>query len=78
MHQPGTFLDYNNADFVILGKIVEVTPKASFAEALRKGILSKVGLVDSGLCSRSEIVPSLADTYFFREELRRLFPCRPA
>jgi D-alanyl-D-alanine carboxypeptidase len=77
VNQPGSVFDYNNADYVILGKVIEVTTKASFAEALRDGILRKAGMVDSGLCARSEIVPRLAETYFYREELHRLTPDLP-
>lgn len=72
VNEPGKVFDYNNADYIILGKIVARVYGASFDQALRKEILQPLGLHDTGMLYQHEVIDGLADTYFFREDLKRL------
>lgn len=72
VNQPGTEFDYNNADYIILGKIIEKLSGRSFAENLRDNILSPLQLDNTGLLSQQDIVEKLADTYFYRDDIDKL------
>jgi CubicO group peptidase (beta-lactamase class C family) len=76
--EPGTKFSYNNADYIILGKIVEAISGADFGAVLRERILAPLGLRDTGMLLQADIVANLADTYFRRDDLARLVPDLPA
>ncbi|WP_051718667.1 serine hydrolase domain-containing protein [Hymenobacter sp. IS2118] len=44
---PGTQADYTNSGYVLLGYIVEQLTKRTYAQALQKRVLAKIGLVDT-------------------------------
>ena len=75
---PGTKFEYNNADYVVLGKIVERLRGMAFERALRQWLLDPLGMRDSGMLRQDTIVPRLADTYFHRAEHGPLTPDLPA
>lgn len=75
---PGTRFEYNNADYVVLGKIIERTRGQSFAEALKRGILGPLDMHDTGVLRQDQIVSRLADTYFRREDGGAMTPDLPA
>lgn len=62
--EPGTKFDYNNADYVVLGQIVEHVTGKPFAEALKSGILAPLGLQETGMAEQQAIIPRLAPSYF--------------
>lgn len=70
--KPGTAFDYNNADFIILGKIIEKVSGKSFEENLKEKILQPLGMVNSGMLSQMNIVDKLADTYFYRDDIKSM------
>jgi CubicO group peptidase (beta-lactamase class C family) len=72
VHEPGTVFDYNNADYVILGKILEQIYEQPYEQVLQERILGPLGLTGTGVVRQSEIVDGMADTYFYREDLGRL------
>jgi D-alanyl-D-alanine carboxypeptidase len=72
VHAPGEVFDYNNADYIILGKIVERVTGQSFERALKARILEPLQLTNTGMLRQSDIVERLADTYFPREDLKAL------
>lgn len=74
---PGTKFEYNNADYVVLGKIVERLRGMRFEQALRQYLLQPLGLQDSGLLRQDTVVPRLAQTYFHRAENGPLTPDLP-
>lgn len=76
--EPGKQFSYNNADYIILGKIVEKLRGKPFAAVLAERILAPLGMRDSGMLEQSVITDRLANTYFFREDLKRLVPDLPA
>lgn len=61
---PGREFDYNNADYIVLGKVVEAVTGQSFADALAQRILRPLGLANTGMLVQSRVLPKLASTYF--------------
>lgn len=72
VHAPGEVFDYNNADYIILGKIIERVYGQPFERALKERILEPLQLTNTGMLRQSDIVDRLADTYFPREDLKAL------
>lgn len=63
VHEPGTTFDYNNADYIVLGAIVERVTSARYEEALVRRILGPLGLTSTGVARAQAITPRLAPTY---------------
>ena len=63
-HEPGKVFDYNNADYVILGKIIEALAGKPYEDVLRERILSPLGMTDSGMLHHHAITKRLARTYW--------------
>lgn len=72
VNEPGKVFDYNNADFIILGKIIEAVTGRSFDENLQEMILRPLQMKNSGMLVQQTIVEKLADTYFYRDDLKTL------
>jgi CubicO group peptidase (beta-lactamase class C family) len=70
--EPGKEFDYNNVDFIILGKIIEKISGKSFDKNLQEKILLPLQMKNSGMLSQCNIIDNLADTYFFRDDLKTL------
>jgi len=70
--EPGQAFDYNNADYVVLGRIVERLTGKPFEDALAERILRPLGLDDTGMARWDRIVERLAPTYFWRDDTRAL------
>lgn len=77
VHEPGTAWDYNNADYFVLGRIIEAVTGQSYAEALKQRILDPLGLKDTGMLRHSDIVPGLAASYFRMGDDQPLGPDLP-
>lgn len=63
---PGEGFDYNNADYIVLGKIIERVTNEPYDRALARLILEPLGLRDTGLASWDQMVPRLSPTYYRR------------
>lgn len=74
---PGERFDYNNADFFILGQIIERLTDQSFEEAVRARITEPLNLRDTGMLRWDAISPRLATTYFRREDTSALITDMP-
>ncbi len=72
VNEPGKVFDYNNSDYIILGKIIEKVHGKSFEQILKEKILEPLKMRDSGMLYQHNIVTNLADTYFFRDDLKKL------
>jgi len=72
VHVPGEVFDYNNADYIVLGKIIERIYGNTYEQGLRDRILRPLGMENTGLLHQSDVLEGLADTYFFREDLKAL------
>ncbi len=66
-HAPGTTFDYNNADYILLGRIIEVVTHQSFPAYLRGRLLTPLGMPNSGLLDQASIMPGLAPTYLSKD-----------
>ena len=69
VRKPGTTFDYNNADYVILGKIIEAVEGEPYETVLDRRILSPPGMKRTAMAVSSRIVPQLAPTYYKDEGL---------
>ena len=69
---PGKTFSYNNAEYVILGKIIERLGGKSFDEVLKEKVLEPLKLADTGMLYQHQILPGLASTYFMRDDLKSL------
>jgi D-alanyl-D-alanine carboxypeptidase len=72
VHPPGSVFDYNNGEYIILGRIIEQLCGKPYATVLSERILRPLGMANSGVLRQSMIVDSLADSYFYRDDLKAL------
>lgn len=66
---PGRAFDYNNADYIVLGALIEHLHGRPFEDVLQARILAPLGLGDTGLLRQPDVVERLASAYFRREDL---------
>jgi len=78
VHAPGKVFDYNNGDYVVLGKIIEHAYGEPYEQVLKERILQPLQLKKTGMLHQSDIVDGLADTYFYRDDLKTLANDLPA
>ena len=60
---PGSTFNYNNADYILLGAIIERITGRSYADNLREKILRPLGLTTTDLLTDEAIVEQLASGY---------------
>ncbi|MEQ1585174.1 MAG: serine hydrolase domain-containing protein [Cyclobacteriaceae bacterium] len=77
VNKPGEVFDYNNADYIVLGKVIEKIYSKTFEQVLVENILNPLNMTNSGLIYQDRILEGLADTYFYRDDLKRLMPDLP-
>jgi len=68
MHAPGTTFDYNNADYVILGQIIEAIEAMPFDQVVARDITTPLAMASTGMALQQRIVPRLASTYYSDEK----------
>ena len=68
LNEPGRVFSYNNADYIILGRIVEVVAGKPFEEVLKDRILTPLKMNDSGLLHERDVILHLAPSYFSPEK----------
>lgn len=78
IHQPGTFFDYNNGEYIILGKIIEKLYGKPYEEVLKIKLLEPLKMSASGMCFQARIIPAIADTYSLNSKTRALEKDEPA
>jgi D-alanyl-D-alanine carboxypeptidase len=71
VNKPGKQFYYNNADYVILGKIIESIYEKPFAEVLSTQILKPLHLKNTGLL-QYEIVMGLANSYRYNDSIKMI------
>jgi D-alanyl-D-alanine carboxypeptidase len=69
VNEVGKVFDYNNGDYIILGKIIEAISGKTYERMLTDRILEPLGMRDSGMLYQHTIVTNLANTYFLRDDL---------
>jgi CubicO group peptidase (beta-lactamase class C family) len=70
--EPGKSFDYNNADYIVLGKIIERIYGQTYEQVLREKLLQPLKMRDSGMLYQKDIIENLADTYFYRDDTKVL------
>lgn len=70
--EPGKKFDYNNADYIVLGKIIERLYGKTYEQVLNEKLLQPLNMRDSGMIHQPNIVAGLADTYFYRDDSKLL------
>ncbi|WP_276500782.1 serine hydrolase domain-containing protein [Terrimonas pollutisoli] len=70
--EPGAAFDYNNADFIILGKLIEKISGKTFEQNLKEKLLQPLQMNNSGMLTQQDIIEKLADTYFYRDDIKML------
>lgn len=70
--EPGHAFHYNNADYVVLGKIIESLYQKPYEQVLKEKILDPLKMTNSGLLHQGDIVERLADTYWYPDERKVL------
>ncbi|SCY50144.1 serine hydrolase domain-containing protein [Flavobacterium caeni] len=61
--EPGTFWKYSNSGYLLLGFVIEQVSGEKYADYIRKNLLEKAGMTQSGSLVHDAIVPQLADGY---------------
>lgn len=64
VHPPGTAFDYNNADYVILGQILEAVENAPYEQVVAREITTPLAMASTRMATRLAIIPNLASTYY--------------
>lgn len=72
INAPGKVFNYNNADYVVLGKIIERLYGKSYEQVLKEKILQPLQLNNTGMLHQGEVIDGLADTYFYRDDRKIL------
>lgn len=75
--EPGAAFTYNNADYIVLGKIIERVTGMPYGQALDERILRPLGLRDTGMMRYDSILPRLASTYFYPDDTGKGIPDLP-
>lgn len=70
---PGSQFEYNNVDYILLGKIIENITGKSFAQNVQQHICNPLQMDDTGILSDSGIVHHLAATYTYNDSLKKFF-----
>ena len=64
VNEAGSTFKYNNAEYIVLGKIIEKLYQKTYEEVLNEKILKPLGMFNSGLARERDIIKNLASTYF--------------
>lgn len=75
--EPGTKFDYNNGEYMILGRILEVIERKPFEQILNDKILVPLGMQNSGVLSHYQLTKNLATPYYKDKSLDHLIPNIP-
>lgn len=70
---PGTTFNYNNGDFILLGKIIERLYGKSYQEVLRKKILVPLKMYDTDYLHHDDVIPHLDRAYFHKDTIPVIF-----
>ncbi len=63
--EPGTKFNYKNADYIILGRIIEKMSGKPYPAALKEQILDPLKMTDTDYLRNGDIIGSLANSYSF-------------
>jgi CubicO group peptidase (beta-lactamase class C family) len=63
INKPGTKFDYNNGDYILLGKIIEKIYGKPFEQVLQEQILDPLQMHDSGFLHHNDIIKNIDEGY---------------
>ncbi|HEY4786658.1 MAG TPA: serine hydrolase domain-containing protein [Bacteroidales bacterium] len=66
--QPGTRFSYNNGEYILLGKIIEMIYNKPYEQVLAEKLLEPLNMKNSGMIDHSKIIKNLACAYLFDNE----------
>lgn len=69
-NEPGKVWNYNNADYVILGKIIEAIYQKPYEDVLKEKILEPLQMKNTGMFSMAKIIKHLANVYEFNDSTK--------
>jgi D-alanyl-D-alanine carboxypeptidase len=75
--KPGAKFNYNNADYFVLGRIIERLEGKTYEQTLTDRILRPLALKNTGMLHWDAIIDQLAPTYFFRDDTKTLINDMP-
>jgi D-alanyl-D-alanine carboxypeptidase len=75
--EPGAAFAYNNADYIVLGRIIERITGKPYDQVLQERILGPLGMRDTGMMRHDVILPRLSSTYFYPDDTGRSIPDLP-
>lgn len=73
VEQPGTRFNYNNGDFIILGKIIEQLYKKPYEAVLKEKILRPLHMDNSGYIHHQDIIRHMAEGYAYCDTCSQKF-----
>lgn len=77
VNEPSENWDYNNFEYVVLGKIIERIYNKSYDEILSEKILNPLNMKNTGIIYTNDIISNLASNYFIGEDPNKLMPDLP-
>lgn len=75
--EPGSRFNYNNGDYILLGRIIEQVTGTSFTKALSAYILRPLGMMNTGMLAAKDIIPGLASTYNYDDSTKAFYTDDP-
>lgn len=76
-YEPGSQFRYNNADYIILGRIIEKVTGKSFSENLHSIIVQPLQLQHTAMLSHKDIINGLASTYYIDDSTKIFYRDAP-
>lgn len=70
--EPGKVWNYNNADYVILGKIIEAVCGRSYEAVLQERILNPLQMTHTGMFGTTKLIRNLATVYEVNDSARTI------
>jgi len=71
--QPGTQFNYNNGDFIILGRIIEHVYQKPYETVLQEKILTPLHMANSGYIHHQDIIKNMAEGYAYCDTCTQKF-----
>lgn len=71
-NEPGKVWNYNNADYVILGKIIEATCNKTYEDVLKEKIFEPLRMNNTGMFSMTKVIKNLANVYEVNESTKTI------
>ncbi len=75
--KPGNRFNYDNGDFIILGKIIEKITGKSFKENLKENILDPLGMINTDMLQAKDIIAGLMPSYVYDDSLKTFNADKP-